>query len=124
MQLHIDQPSGLNIIRAYATGFVVVNDLRITQPVLVTPKRLVNPWIEGDFTGLRLEDLERVAELEPDIVLLGTGGRLHFPPPTILAPLRQRHIAVEVMDTGAACRCYTVLAAEDRNVAAALLMID
>lgn len=124
MQLHLDQPGTRNIIRAYAAGYVLINDLRVTQPVLITPEQLVNPWTECDFTSLRPEDLERVAALQPDIALLGTGARLRFPAASILAPLRQRHISVEVMDTGAACRCYTVLAAEGRNVAAALLMIE
>jgi len=37
------------------------------------------------------------------------------------AALRGRGIALEAMDTGAACRTYNVLLAEDRCVAAALL---
>ncbi|MGH8470822.1 MAG: MTH938/NDUFAF3 family protein, partial [Gammaproteobacteria bacterium] len=33
-------------------------------------------------------------------------------------------IGFEVMDTAAACRSYVILLSEDRNVAAALLMIE
>ena len=35
--------------------------------------------------------------------------------------LKARGIALEAMETGAACRTYNVLLAEDRRVAAALL---
>ena len=37
------------------------------------------------------------------------------------AAFKARGIAIEAMDTGAACRTYNVLLAEDRHVAAALL---
>jgi uncharacterized protein len=33
-------------------------------------------------------------------------------------------VALEPMDTGAACRTYNVLMAEDRRVAAALIAVD
>ena len=38
--------------------------------------------------------------------------------------LRDAGIVVEPMDTGAACRTYNVLMAEDRRVAAALLTVE
>jgi uncharacterized protein len=40
---------------------------------------------------------------------------------TLRASLKARGIALEAMETGAACRTYNVLLAEDRHVAAALL---
>ena len=60
--------------------------------------------------------------LEPEIVLLGTGDRQHFPHPRLLAPLTERRIGVEVMDTRAACRTFNILVAEGRRVAAALVI--
>ena len=41
--------------------------------------------------------------------------------PALRAALKAHGIAVEAMDTGAACRTYNLLLAEDRRVAAALL---
>ena len=56
-----------------------------------------------------------------EILLLGFGRR----DSAGRRPLRTRceaaGIALEPMDTGAACRTYNVLAAEDRRVAAALM---
>jgi uncharacterized protein len=55
---------------------------------------------------------------------LGSGRQLRFPDPALLAPLSERGVGVEVMDTGAACRTYNILMAEGRTVAAVLLMIE
>jgi uncharacterized protein len=44
-------------------------------------------------------------------------------PPALRAALRGAGIAVEPMDTGAACRTFNVLLAEGRRVAAALIAV-
>jgi uncharacterized protein len=41
--------------------------------------------------------------------------------PALRLALKARGIAIEAMETGAACRTYNVLLAEDRRIAAALL---
>jgi uncharacterized protein len=53
---------------------------------------------------------------------LGTGARQRFPRPEIMRPLVQSGVGVEVMDVEAACRTYNILVAEERKVAAALLL--
>jgi uncharacterized protein len=73
----------------------------------------------GAFT---LVAADRLATLPIEILLLGTGDRLHFPHPSLTQPLRDAGIGVEVMDTGAACRTYNILLAEDRRVGAALML--
>ena len=44
-----------------------------------------------------------------------------MPTSSLRSSLKAAGIALEPMDTGAACRTYSVLVAEDRRVAAALL---
>jgi len=56
-----------------------------------------------------------------DVLLLGLGARVRPIPPEVRSALKQAGIVIEAMDTGAACRTYSVLLAEDRRVAAALL---
>ncbi|MCB2082339.1 MAG: Mth938-like domain-containing protein, partial [Rickettsiales bacterium] len=46
-----------------------------------------------------------------------------FPPKPMLEMLRAAGLVVEVMDTGAACRTYNVLLAEERAVMAALIAV-
>ena len=63
-------------------------------------------------------------EKTPEIVLLGTGKNLCFPPQDCLSVLQQQNIGYEVMDTAAACRTFNVLVAEGRDVILAVLMIE
>jgi len=63
-------------------------------------------------------------ELDPELVLLGTGDRMQFPPQSITQPLMQQSVGLEVMNTAAACRTYNVLAHEGRNVVASLIVED
>ena len=51
----------------------------------------------------------------------GSGGASRRSSAALRGALKAGGIAVEPMDTGAACRTYNMLAAEDRRVAAALL---
>jgi uncharacterized protein len=60
----------------------------------------------------------------PAFLLLGTGTRQVFPDLTIRRAFEVAKVALEVMDTGAACRTYNVLLAEQRPVAAALIAVE
>ena len=55
------------------------------------------------------------------ILLLGCGRHMLPVPSALREELRAHGVVVDSMDTGAACRTYNVLLAEDRRVAAALL---
>lgn len=58
------------------------------------------------------------------VLLLGTGARQELPSATLRRALMEAGIALEGMDTGAACRTYNVLLGEGRPVAAALIAVD
>lgn len=123
MKLSLDDNSARYTIRAYGPGHVVINEETIRASVVVLPERLLRDWPPATFEELTAEHIERLLALEPEIILLGTGGRMHFPHPRTLAAAAAQGVGLEVMDTAAACRTYNILAAESRNVAAALLMI-
>lgn len=124
MQIRLDTPSGQNVIRSYECGGVTVNQETYRASVLVTPERIIPDWPPQTFGALAPAHFEPVVALDPEIVLLGTGGRLRFPPAPLFHLLVRKGIGLEVMDTGAACRTYNVLMAEGRRVVAALLMIE
>ena len=67
--------------------------------------------------------IDALLELDPQVILLGTGARQIFPAMALLARGLARSIGIEVMDTGAACRTYNILMAEGRQVVAGLLPI-
>lgn len=111
-----------NIIRAYAAGEVTINEEIIRLSVIVTPERIIRDWLPQTFGELEAAHIARLDELQPEIIVIGTGARLQFPRPELTAGFLARGIGVEVMDTKAACRTYNILLSEGRRVVAALLM--
>lgn len=121
MELTEDHNQGKYQIRSYTPGSVTINEEIYTQSVLLSMNELVL-WKPQTFAELASEDFQTIAEQMPEVVILGTGEHQQFPHLSILAPLINKNIGVEVMDTAAACRTFNVLAAEGRNVLAALLL--
>ena len=121
MKLHATLPGGVNAITGYGEGYVMVNGARRDSSVVVLPDR-IEPWAVRSFDQLRSEDFTFLRDLKAEIVLLGTGARQRFPDPRYTAELARAGIGLEVMDLQAACRTYNILVAEQRKVAAALLI--
>lgn len=117
-------PEGRQIIQAYGDGGFRVAGVRLTGSILVLPDRTA-PWPVGSFAEVSVDSLLPVveADLRPEILLLGCGGEMAFVPEQIRTPLRAAGIVIEAMDTGAACRTWNVLLAEERRVAAALIAV-
>ena len=109
-------------IRAYEEGVVTIGNIRYERSLILTRERLIPDWRPQRAEELSPQDFELLRAEQPEIVLLGTGATLRFPPPALTAPLLSAGIGVEIMDTAAACRTYNILLAEERNVAAALLL--
>ncbi|HEX4985657.1 MAG TPA: Mth938-like domain-containing protein [Burkholderiales bacterium] len=122
MKLHASQNSGLNIFTSYGHGYVSVNGVRYESSVLVVPRGDVRLWHVADPDALVQDDFQLLANLRPELVLLGTGETLRFPHPRTLMTLTAAGIGTEVMDSRAACRTYNILAGEGREVAAALIL--
>lgn len=115
--------AGRNFIHAYGPGQVTINQQAHRRSLLVTPSRLITDWPPQSFSDLSERHFDRIRELNPEVVVLGTGARLQFPRTADTRALVQANIGLEVMDTGAACRTYNILMQDGRRVVAALLMI-
>ncbi len=121
-------PAGRQLIHAYGDGGFRIGGAAHAGSVLVFAERVV-PWPVAVLDEATPDTLAAIEATEPpvELLLLGTGGPAQ---PTRPAPealrswLREIGVALEVMDTGAACRTYNVLMAEDRRVAAALIALD
>ena len=122
MKLHAQLTAGLNAITAYGTDHFAVNGQILHSSFIVTPDRLIAPWSPRQIAELSEADIEQIAELDCPIALLGTGRKQYFPPPSVLRPLIDKGIGIEVMDSLAACRTYSILLAEGRMVAAAIML--
>jgi uncharacterized protein len=116
--------SDTKLVRAYAVGQVTINQETYRSSLLLTPARVVSDWPPTVFADLQAHHFDAIRQLEPELVILGTGRRLRFPAAAMIRVLTDAQVGVEVMDTAAACRTYNILAAEGRRVVAALLMIE
>ena len=115
-------PSGAKILQGYGDGGFRISGVRYEGAVLLFPFS-VQPWAVSSLTDITLESLRPVLEADPkvEILLLGTGTQMELIAPALRRDLRKAGVIVDVMDTGAACRTYSVLMLEGRAIACALL---
>ena len=109
-------------ITGYTADSISVTGVEHRHSLRVSHQAAAAPWPVASFTDITATTIAEVTLLQPEIVIIGTGKKLRFPPPDALRPLRDAHIGFEVMDTAAACRTYNVLLGEGRQVAALLLI--
>lgn len=118
-------PPGRRLIERYGGGgFRIAGEVH-RGAVLVLPDR-VTEWGVSAAAEMTPESLAPVVAVEPrpEILLIGCGPRAAFVPPALRQALRDAGITIDAMDTGAACRTYNVLLAEERRVAAALIAVE
>ena len=121
MKFHLSTAEG-NMFTGHGADYVRLGVVEYRDNILVTPERIVTGWTAGGFDTLTEADFAALAELKPEVVLLGTGASLRFPHPRLTRALTDAGIGVEVMDTPAACRTFNILAAEGRRVVAAVIL--
>ena len=113
--------AGRQIIERYAASGFRVSGVIYRGPILVFPDLTV-AWDAASASDVTWDALTPVIEHGGvEILLLGLGRSTSAVPAALRTALRVAGIALEAMDTGAACRTYSVLVAEDRRVAAALI---
>jgi uncharacterized protein len=121
MKFHLADTDGLNTITGHGPDHVLVNGVRYDQPFLVGPEVGPLTWPAACFQRLEQVHFDALLVHRPEIVLLGTGRRLRFPPAALTRSLAAARVGLEIMDTPAACRTYNILTGERRQVLAALL---
>lgn len=117
-------PDDRKVIDGYGGHGFRISRERFEGPVIVFPDRVV-VWTVADATSLTADDFAAVTAAAPpvEILLVGCGPRAVLIPGAVRRAVRERGPVMEPMDTGAACRTYNVLLAEERRVAAALIPV-
>ena len=113
------------MIRGYGGGRFRIAGETYEGSVLVFAERTL-PWPvteAAQVTPRSLEEATGAAE-RPDILLVGCGPRFVAEPAGLRAALREAGAVLGWLDTGAACRPFNVLLAEDRRAAAALIAVE
>jgi len=125
MEITDNTASGRQVIEGYGDGTFRVGGRVHSGSVLVFADR-TKPWDVSDMAEVTAEALVEVARAEPPVgvLLLGCGAKGAMVSKALREALRADGIVIEAMDTGAACRTFNLLMAEERCVAAALIAVD
>ncbi len=117
-------PVQRQVIEAYGGGGFRVNGTVHVGSVLVLAARTLK-WPIDAADQITVDCLQPIVDAAADVelLLLGCGPQMGTVPAELRAALKACQITVEAMDTGAACRTFNVLMAEDRLTAAALIAV-
>ena len=121
MPLAEDKITSRYSISAYNPGEIIVNQTAYRDSLILSPQTIHCPWPVLSVDELNESNLQMVLDMNPHVVLLGTGEQQIFPDSKIVALFGQRGIGLEVMNNGALCRTFNILVAEDREVVAAII---
>lgn len=118
-------PADRSLIQSYGDGrFRISGEVAASGVIVLADTH--RPWsvtAPGDITTDALKPILDIAD-DLDILLIGCGPTFVAVPKGLRAALKEAGIVLEWMDTGAACRTFNVLIAEERRVAAALIAVD
>ncbi len=118
-------PQNRQVVESYGGRCFRISGTIWTGSVLLRPD-VVLSWPVTAFREVVLESLMPLTESgnAPEILLIGCGTRAEMLSRTLRDAIRAEGMIADTMDTGAACRTYNVLVAEDRRVAAALIAVE
>ncbi|MEG1681281.1 MAG: Mth938-like domain-containing protein [Stenotrophomonas sp.] len=122
MQFSRELPDYIYSLRSADGQHAQVNDRALSRSFILAPNSLIEDWPVASVAELRAEDLDSALELNPALVILGTGEKQIFPPAAIMAACLTRGIGIEVMNNASAARTYNVLAGENRRVVMAIIL--
>ena len=105
------------LIRSYGPAGFRIGQAEYASHMLVLPTASY-VW-SGELT---LEALAPLFTHTPatEVLLIGTGARHELIDPALRIALKARGLAMDTMDTGAACRTFNILLGEGRRAAVAL----
>jgi uncharacterized protein len=122
MDLTLERPGDHLFIRSVSKAGIRVVDDTYDRSIILSTQEVIGDWAVTSMDDFDERDVEKILQLNPEIVLVGTGPRQRFLDPRLMVKFYERGAGVEVMTTEAACRTFNVLASELRNVVAALLI--
>lgn len=123
MKINLDAEQSGNAISAYAPGVIRIAEREFRQPCVITADAVHLDLLPASISEIDAEHCSALINLDIEIILLGSGAKQQFIDSSLMRSMAERGVALEIMDTGAACRSFNILLAESRSVAAALFMI-
>jgi uncharacterized protein len=111
-------------IGGYGKGMFRTGGIQHRGSLLILPEGTF-AWPVTSAAALSLDSFAQVLSTpSAGFLLLGTGAQQVFPDRALRDAFARVGLGLEAMDTGAACRTYNVLLAEERVFAAALIALS
>jgi uncharacterized protein len=121
MKLEALVAAGRPFVESYGAGGFRIGGAEFGGSVLILPDGAI-AWDVASPAEITEASLAPVlARRDVEVLLVGCGRRTALLAKELRARLRSAGIGADAMDTGAACRTFNVLLAENRRVAAALI---
>ena len=121
MRLSLDDSGQRFVIRGFTESSVRVNHDEYFKSFLLTPERIVSDLSFKTVSELAPASLNELMIDDPEVLIVGTGPRTLRASAAVQAAFLRAGVGIEFMDTGAACRTFTVLASELRRVSLLVL---
>ena len=121
MEFNLEVPQDALFVRSLGEKGIRVGDDYINKALILSEQELITDWGVAKVADINEESLQAVFDLQPELVIIGTGEKQVFLAPPVQTLFFKRNIGFEVMTTDAACRTFNVLVTEGRKVVAALL---
>jgi uncharacterized protein len=109
-------------VRSVSSREISVGATVYRRTIAITTDRILDSWPPTPVANLANEDFAELLVTEPEVIVLGTGDSIVFPPRELVIGMARRGVGLESMDTPAAARTFNVLAGEGRRVAAVLYL--
>lgn len=110
------------VITAYGEDSISVNGKVFEKSLILANTEFSEDWGVAGIDQLMDEHISQILSFKPELVIIGTGSKLVFPPVEVYAAIIKQGIGVDFMDTHAACRTYNILMSEGRGVVAGLIL--
>ena len=122
--LSAEMPGSGPIIRGFGAQGFRINEQYYSGGIILTPCDAI-AWDMPD--AMRIDDAplkDALQRVQPEFLLLGTGAKLLRPAAQFTRALEAMHIGIEVMDSRAAARAWSMLRLEERQIVGAIMPLD
>ena len=121
MNLTKDASKAQYRLQSYSNRLFRISDCNYAHSLILSPDHL-EEWQLNCIQDFDLQHVEKLLSFKPKIVIIGTGSKHFWLKSEHLLRFYAQNVGIEVMDTKAACRTYSILSSEGREVLAALLL--
>lgn len=104
-----------NFIEDYSFGKIVIDGERYSDDVILLGKKVIDGWWRKRGHRVVKEDLKKILEYSPEILVIGTGNSGRMSVPSKLT--EKLEFKVESYPTQQACERYNELVKSDKKIA-------